>query len=65
MDPAPDALELAKARAEYGDAVRALRDLTLEAAAGDATAKRGVGDAQDRVNRAAARLSRLTSQPKT
>lgn len=59
----PDTLELAKARAEHGEAVRALRTATQEAATGDLYARRHLGEAQDRVNRAAARLAGLASGP--
>lgn len=59
----PDAVEVAKARAEYGEAVRALRAMEHQALGSkDPALRQRLGQAQDRVARAAARLSSLTGQ---
>ena len=58
----PDPLELARARMEYGEALRALRALETSDKGGSHSPelRRSIGEAQDRVARAAARLSSLS-----
>lgn len=60
----PDPLDLAMARAEYGEATRELLALRAEAAKGPMNAgqRERLGTAQDRVARAAARLANLTGR---
>lgn len=66
----PDAVEVAKARAEYGEAMRELRTLREALLSRDATPaekatlRRKLGPVEDRVARAAAKLSALADEPR-